>query len=66
MQWIAMTDRTPDVDGMYIVYAASADSHRPFIRTAIWDSSDTLKWMLVPSWAKAVTHWMPLPKPPVE
>lgn len=64
MQWIAMKDRTPEQEGTYLIYAPSADPDSPLIFVAWWSLGDKM-WHLIPAhWARAVTHWMPLPAPP--
>lgn len=64
MIWIAVEDRLPEKEGVYLIHAPSADPDKPFIHVAWWSNSNQ-RWELIAiSWANAVTHWMPLPKPP--
>lgn len=61
-KWIS--DRLPDNEGAYLVYAASENKDKPFIQIA-WFYIEDKSWGLIPSiWAKAITHWMPLPDAP--
>lgn len=53
----------PDVDGLCIVYAESADPKHPLIISAWYDPN--FGYSLLPKvWCDAITHWMPLPEPP--
>lgn len=53
----------PKVDAPCIVYAESADPDKPMIYQAWYDPS--FGWSLLPRvWIDAITHWMPMPKPP--
>jgi hypothetical protein len=62
--WIAVSERLPADDALYLVYAPSADPAKPLITTA-WFEPDGFGWSLIVSyWIKAITHWMPLPEPP--
>jgi hypothetical protein len=62
-EWISIEDRLPE-DAAVIVYAPSADPNRPLI-TIAWHH-DGFGWSLLPEhWCNAISHWMPLPKPPM-
>jgi len=62
--WIDFAKQSPDDGGRYLVFAPSMDPEVPFVTVAWW-STRNQRWELLPAvWAKAVTHWMPLPKPP--
>lgn len=62
--WTPMTT-PPTADMLYLVYAPSADPDRPLIHVAWWDIEGG-HWSLLPSaWLSAITHWMPLPAPPL-
>lgn len=69
--WISVKERLPEKSGLYIVYAPSADPASPRIH-AVWYECDERGegykkgWSLCDPWAKAATHWMPLPDPPKE
>ena len=66
-KWIASKYRLPEQEGIYLVYAASADPDRPLIVTAFWSNDNPRGWLgLVEIWAKAISHWQPLPSPPSE
>ena len=66
--WIARKDREPEKDGAYIVCARSADPKNPLIAIAWYDPRrEDGGWsLLTKGWCDAITHWMPLPKPPEE
>ena len=64
--WIAMKDRKPSTDGMHLVYAPSADPTCPMIVTAWWHTDEQRWSIIIDYWARAVTHWQPLPEPPKE
>lgn len=63
MNWRQLSDEQP-TEGLHLVYAASADPDRPLIVTAWWHAAEK-QWSIINEyWAKAVTHWMPLPPAP--
>ena len=63
MQWIAFNERKPAEDGEYLICSPSEDKGRPLMTIAWWNSKSE-RWELFPSsWAKHVTHWMPLVPP---
>ena len=68
LPWISVTDRLPEEEGLYLIYAPSADPEKPLIFSAWWHLSDNPEWYkrwgLVKMWSDAVTYWMPLPDPP--
>jgi len=65
MKWTACKDAMPDKDALYIIHAPSLDENSPFITTA-WYNPAVSEWSgLVPVWLEAITHWMPLPDPPI-
>ena len=57
-RWIPVTERLPEEDGCYLV-AVKNDHKRRYSKTA-WFSHDS--WFA----RQDVTHWMPLPEPPME
>lgn len=60
-----MAKQRPPSQGMYIIYAASADPDRDLIVTAWWHDEAGGRWDLLPKcWAHAVSYWMLLPEPP--
>ena len=61
--WTKMEDKQPIKEEMYIVYAPSMNKNKPFINIA-WFGRQGEWELLPPPWAKAITHWMPLPGPP--
>ena len=64
-KWISVESELPKKEGLYLIYAPSADPESPLLMTA-WYYPDNKShiWGLVKCWANAVTHWMPLPLPP--
>jgi hypothetical protein len=62
-RWIPVEEGLPRASGNYIVFAESADHEKPFFNTAYWFAEERC-WGLAPVWAKAISHWMPLPDPP--
>lgn len=66
MEWINLKNQQPEKEGLYLIFAPSADVKMPLIITAWWDFLNE-QWTAIPSvWAKGATHWMPLPEPPKE
>ena len=64
-KWVAMSDKEPPRDELYLVYAPSCDPDRPFMGVAWYDRRGF--WYPLPkAWAGAVTHWATLPLPPKE
>jgi hypothetical protein len=62
MQWIKLADRQPPTDGKYLVFAENA-AGEAFVHVAWWQDG----WSLLPDvWCRAISHWMPLPRPPAE
>jgi len=62
--WIKVKDKLPE-DELVLVYAPCLDPDMPLITVAWYRKS--FGWSLLPKcWCKAITYWMPLPKPPEE
>jgi hypothetical protein len=54
----------PERTGFYLIHAPSADPKSPLLAMCWWNGET---WEgLVAVWLKAITHWMPLPKPPTK
>ncbi len=62
--WIPMSERTPLMEGGYLVYADSADPSKPFRHVAWWSTSCNGWTLVVEPWANAITHWAPFPESP--
>lgn len=62
--WISVKDRLPEKEGAVIIYAESADPNSPLIVSCWYTPNEGFG--LVEVWAKAVSHWMPMPDPPKE
>ena len=61
--WVDAKKTLPKEDGHYIIHAPSADPKKPFVTMAWYNPASG--WSLLPEcWCKAITHWMPKPKPP--
>lgn len=57
MEWIPVTERLPEQNGKYLAFALKEENTMDF-----YDEH----WMLCGTdYRHYVTHWMPLPKPPV-
>jgi hypothetical protein len=58
MDWVRMSDKKPEKDGGYFVYAQSLDPDQPLFIHAFWDDVKG-KWIgIADVWAEAITHWM--------
>lgn len=59
-----MSRTPPEKTGAYLIYAPSANPNAPLIMVV--DYHPVHGWTGLPSvWVRAITHWMPLPKPPM-
>lgn len=67
LDWISVEDRSPDDDGEYQCYTyldcEYENVHSQQIIVFIKDSGG---WQTDVNWATKVTHWQPLPEPPVK
>jgi len=64
-EWINIKDRLPEKDALYIIHVETDDPDKPYINTA-WYDPDNFGWSLLPeSFVNSITHWMPMPLPPV-
>lgn len=62
--WVPRSDREPDRDALYLVFAPSLDAESPLLVNAWYDK--TFGWSMLPQvWLDAITHWAPLPKWPL-
>ncbi len=61
-RWIPVAERLPEKEGKYLVCCPSLDPGNPPLM-CVWFDPD-YGWYSTEMWAKAVTHWMPLPEPP--
>ena len=61
--WFEITTLTPQENQLCVVCARSADPKSPFRHVSHWTSLDGF-FGLVPTWNKAISHWMPFPKTP--
>ena len=64
MEWIKCSEKMPDKDGEYLVFAPSLDEEIPFEGIAWYNKSVNYWEGVLYVWAKAITHWMPLPQKP--
>jgi hypothetical protein len=65
MTWNKCSDEQPAKDGLYMVYAPSADPDKPVLALAWYHTKGY--WSLLPKvWCLAITHWMEMPQPPEE
>lgn len=66
--WISVDDRLPTEDNRYLVLIPTLDDDLPSIALAWYNPGPeyTIGWSLLPRpLLEAITHWMPLPEPPV-
>lgn len=63
IQWKSVTEELPSVEGLYLVYAESADEDCPLMIT-IWWFLASKRWDLVKHWNEAISHWALMPAPP--
>ena len=62
--WIKI-DTPPTEDGPYLIHHPTADEEKPVVQVA-WYEPDGFGWSLMPKvYIPSITHWMPLPKPPI-
>ncbi len=62
--WVRCSDRLPEGEGLFLVYAPSADPESPFVSIAWYVDGG---WCLIAEvWSQAITHWMELPEGPEE
>jgi hypothetical protein len=64
--WILMRDRVPERDGFYLV--ASSEPFPPSVYVLEFRNADSeahFYWRAEGEWRGYVTHWMPLPPPPL-
>jgi hypothetical protein len=68
VEWIRIEDRVPPRVGRYLIAARSrAAPDDPLIVIAWYDpeSEPGRRWSLIaPEWARVISHWMEIPKPP--
>lgn len=66
MEWISVKDRLPETDKMVLVVCNSAYCEKPYSTVGNYTCWTSKKW-LTKSGAidTSVTHWMPLPQPPI-
>lgn len=57
-EWIPVTERLPEKDGDYLIYATVPFNGRKFIAATYYE-----KGTYQPIWSDT-SHWMPLPQPP--
>ena len=60
MEWISVEDRLPD-DMVEVLVIADGNMAIAFHRKGTWSSEDA--WLL---YDHDITHWQPLPPPPVD
>ena len=57
-EWISVTERLPEEEGDYLIYATVPFNGRKFMAVMHYEKDAYL-----PIWSDT-THWMPLPEPP--
>lgn len=68
LKWISCEDKMPKVKGRYWVCHYRGEDHLPITQMAYFDpSKDRYRWSGYEPFSVivCVTHWMPLPEPPV-
>lgn len=62
MEWIAVKERLPEQDGLYIIYAPSGNPDSPLVIAIRYIVGEG--WYgLVDCWLDAITHWMEIEEP---
>ena len=64
--WKSVKNELPRENGRVLVYIKSKEMGKPFIGIAWYDKESTEWGLVMQGWADSITHWMPLPEPPVE
>ena len=77
-EWIPMIEKLPDREGWYLIYVSSEARNQPKVRTAyfypakivygnkpLWEVMTSRNSVSHDPLDGFITHWMPLPKPPV-
>ena len=63
--WCSMQESKPPYDGLFLVFAPSADPQKPLKQVAWWSEMNQ-QWELLPKvWCDAITHWARMPKSPI-
>jgi hypothetical protein len=64
LPWRKLSEEKPPKEGVYLVHVTTADTKKPFMATAWWDTKE-FGYPLIPAFGAAVDHWCPLipPKP---
>lgn len=70
LEWVACKDRLPDIGDLVIVYTPKLDRKvKALMRLIPYEGATEFFWDDYRGGAthvqEAVTHWMPLPKPPL-
>lgn len=64
MKWIKITDRLPSYSGKYLV---AYPSNSQYTAIAYFEDNErNFHHLSTKDIFKTVTHWMPLPKPPIK
>ncbi len=64
MKWIELKEQEPQSEGVYLVFAPSADPKTPLRHAAWWNISKHQFEGLPSIWVKAITHWSSFPSNP--
>ena len=61
-KWISVKERLPEKEGAYLIYTDECETLVAWCEPGgFWRRSGDL----FPMWHDEITHWMPLPEPPV-
>lgn len=66
-EWISTNDKMPEYEGLYLIVRdgeVECAYRQNFLINVIWNNDFTGGFSIIPD--KEVTHWMPLPQPPLD
>ena len=63
--WVSVKDRLPD-EGAWVIGATTLFNGNRVAKELFLDCADPVYWLADGDWEREVTHWMPLPSPPVQ
>ena len=67
MEWIKTKDKMPEYEDIYLIVRngeVGCACRQNFLIDVIWNNDFTGGFSIIPD--EEVTHWMPLPQPPID